>query len=182
LQVGAGLYDGLNPKADGSSNMWFVDDFIAAERKSPQMDSSYLGFEGRVDRRMRQAARTWASENPGRVLELAWVKFLRTWNIWPNEASLSSFPAKVMVCMTYVPVLFLAVWGAWKTFRQGFSYILCWLPSVYFSMLHIVFVGSIRYRQPALPALIVLAAGVLGSEVYRRHVRGRDTPRADDDV
>ncbi|MGD9127209.1 MAG: glycosyltransferase family 39 protein, partial [Planctomycetia bacterium] len=112
LQVGAGLYDGLNPKADGSSNMWFVDDFIAAERKSPQMDSSYLGFEGRVDRRMRQAARTWASENPGRVLELAWVKFLRTWNIWPNEASLSSFPAKVMVCMTYVPVLFLAVWEA----------------------------------------------------------------------
>lgn len=169
LQTGAGLYDGLNPKADGSSDMGYVDHFIALERQEEQATSPDLGFEERVDRRMHREAVTWAKENPGRVAELAWVKFLRTWNVWPNEASLSSLPVKVVVCMTYLPVLFFAIWGACRTFGQGFSYVLCWLPALYFSMLHTVFVGSIRYRQPAMLGLIVLAAGVVGSLLKKRN-------------
>jgi hypothetical protein len=40
-------------------------------------------------------------------------------------------------------------------------YVLAWLPAVYFSLLNLVFLGSIRYREPAMLALVVLAAGWL---------------------
>ena len=36
---------------------------------------------------------------------------------------------------------------------------LCWLPAVYLTLLHVVFVSSLRYREPAMLALLALAAG-----------------------
>jgi hypothetical protein len=46
-------------------------------------------------------------------------------------------------------------------------YLLCLIPAVYFTCLHVVFVSSIRYRQPAMLPLIVLAAGVLAQWIGR---------------
>jgi hypothetical protein len=51
--------------------------------------------------------------------------------------------------------------GAWRFSELGWAYVLAWLPAAYFTLLHMVFVGSIRYREPAMLALVVLAAGVL---------------------
>ena len=164
LQVGASLYDGLNPTATGASNMNFVEQFVedlrrervATQRETPEP------FEVRLDRRFRDAALSWAREHPAHVAQLAVVKVFRTWNVWPNEPSLSSWPIRLAVCFSYVPVLILGIVGAGRTIRRGWPYLLCWLPAVYFTLLHVVFVSSIRYRQPAMLMLIVLAAGAIG--------------------
>ena len=63
------------------------------------------------------------------------------------------------VFFTYTPLLILAIIGAWRTAGRGWPYILCWLPAVYLTLLHVVFVSSIRYRDPAMLALLALAAG-----------------------
>ncbi len=164
LQVGASLYDGLNPAATGASNMEFVDRFSEQMRsrsdKSQEQPSE--PFEVRLDRRLRTEAIHWAMSNPARAVRLAAVKVMRTWNIWPNEPSLSAWPVRLTVALTYTPILILGILGAVGTIRLGWPYILCWLPAVYFTMLHAVFIGSIRYRQPAMLGLIVLAAGVVG--------------------
>ena len=118
-------------------------------------------FEYRLDRLARQRAVDWAAENPGRTLYLAGVKFLRMWNVWPNEASLSAWPIRIAIAIVYIPVMLLGIIGAVKTFRRGWPYVLCWIPAVYLTLLHVVFVSSIRYRQPAMFGLIVLATGVL---------------------
>ena len=124
-------------------------------------------FEYRLDRRMRSEALSWARENPGRVVRLGLIKLGRIWNIWPNEAALSGWPIRLAVMVTYLPVMILGAWGAWRTIGRGWPYILCWLPAVYFTLLHVVFVSSIRYRQPAMLLLIVLAAGTIVSMVGR---------------
>jgi 4-amino-4-deoxy-L-arabinose transferase-like glycosyltransferase len=171
LQVGAGLYDGQNPRATGASDMWFTDEFArkemqeqAAGRTDPKET-----FEYRLDRRKRDAALEWAGANPGRVIHLAGVKFLRIWNVWPNEAAFSSWPIRLVVMVGYLPILVLALLGVYRTFGRGWPYAICWLPAVYFTLLHMVFVGSIRYRDPAMLGLTVLAAGVLTAWNRGRH-------------
>ena len=159
LQVGASLYDGLSPHATGASDMTFVPRFVAAERQ--RNAHAETPFEVRLDRRMRREALAWARRHPGRVARLAAVKFVRMWNLWPNEPELSAWPVRIVVAGTYVPVIILALAGARRTFHLGWPYRLCWLPAVYFTALHMVFVSSIRYREPAMLALVVLAAGAI---------------------
>jgi 4-amino-4-deoxy-L-arabinose transferase-like glycosyltransferase len=160
LQLGASLYDGLNPKADGSSNMSFVDEFVVNERDERAAPHDEP-FEYRLDRRMRHAALEWARDNPGRAVQLALVKFVRLWNVWPNEPSLRSWPLRLVVLATYAPLLCLGLVGVWRFTARGWPYLLAWLPAVYFTLLHMIFVSSIRYREPAMLALIVLASGIV---------------------
>lgn len=167
LQVGASLYDGVNPEATGASNMDFVAGFVSQEhgdvagRSRSGAAVPQDSFEVGLDRRMRSEAITWAWDHPGRVVELAGIKFLRMWNLWPNEPRLASWPIRFAVLFTYTPLLFFAIIGAWRTRNQGWPYTLCWLPAVYFTLLHMVFVSSIRYRIPAMLALLVLASVVI---------------------
>jgi len=158
LQVGASLYDGLNPEATGASDMRFASRFTEHVRREPGEP-----LEVHLDRRMREEALSWARQHPGEVARLAIVKLYRLWNLWPNEPSLSSWPVRILVALGYLPVLVLGLWGAAGTIRGGVPYWLCWLPAVYFTALHLIFVSSIRYRQPAMLGLIVLAAGVVGA-------------------
>ena len=111
LQVGASLYDGWNPQATGASDMRFVPEFEKAQRNSDADHAESDGFEYRLDRRPRQAAWDWACANPGRVVQLAGIKFLRIWNFWPNEPSFAAWPVRLAVLVTYVPLMLLAAWG-----------------------------------------------------------------------
>jgi 4-amino-4-deoxy-L-arabinose transferase-like glycosyltransferase len=157
LQVGASLYDGLNPRADGSSNMWFVEPLKADLRRA----ASDEPLEYRLDGELRRAAFRWTSEHPAAACELAWIKLVRMWNIWPNEPQFRSWPLRLLVALTYTPLLALGIVGAWRSRHAGLRFGLCWLPAVYLTLLHIVFVSSIRYREPAMMPLAVLAAATL---------------------
>jgi 4-amino-4-deoxy-L-arabinose transferase-like glycosyltransferase len=167
LQVGASLYDGWSPDATGASNMDWVDReaarFVESERTLPANGRDKPGdtLEYRLDRHLHAESLSWARSNPGRVLGLMGIKLARNWNFWPNEAAFSAWPIRLVVLVTYLPVMILAAMGARKTIQRGWPYVLCWLPAVYFTMLHVVFVSSIRYRQPAMLTLIVLAAGAI---------------------
>ena len=106
---------------------------------------------------------SWARQHPLEVLKLAAVKFARIWNIWPNEPAFSRPVVRVAVAVTYLPLLVLGLIGAYGAIVRGWPYVLCFLPAVYLTALHMVFIGSIRYREPAMMGLIVLAAGTLVS-------------------
>ncbi len=177
LQVGASLYDGLSPIATGASDMQFVAPFVAEQRAADAQSSELRGtFEDRLDERMKDASLTWASENPGRVAELMWIKLRRMWSPLPNAAELGGNLTRLLLALTYTPVIVLAAVGAWRFCRRDWPYLLLVLPAVYFTCLHVIFVSSIRYRQPAMFLLIVLAAGVM-SEWIAASARLMETQR-----
>lgn len=169
LQVGASLYDGLNPAATGASNMYFSDaSYQAQKAEDAAAGRSVEGFEIRLDRRLRAAALSWAADNPGQVWRLMWSKILRMWNVWPNAEEFRSWGLRLVVAMGYVPLLVLGIAGAWKWRRGGWPLLLCLLPAIYYTCLHMVFVSSIRYRQPAMMVWLILAAAIIAS--WLQHV------------
>lgn len=157
LQVGASLYDGLNPAADGSSDMRRLDP-IRRRVELEYAGQSPISKEIALDRAFRRAAFDWAKARPARVARLAVMKFVRMWNVWPNEPSLTSPLFGIPLLLGYVPVLFLAILTLVRGPSVRMPSVLCWLPAIYFTALHVVFVSSIRYRVPAMLGLIVLAA------------------------
>ncbi len=160
LQVGASLYDGLSPTANGASDMRFVAVF---EQHQQAFDAAHLPredqlFEDRLDDRLKQASIAWVKANPQRVMELVAVKFLRIWSPLPNAAEFSSIKLRLVLMVSYVPAMILVAIGFYRCRSMGWPSALLLLPAVYFTLLHVIFVSSIRYRQPAMIPLLVLAA------------------------
>jgi uncharacterized membrane protein len=106
---------------------------------------------------MQSAAWSWAMSNPNEALRLAWNKFCRTWNIWPPAQELASIWVRLTESIGCFTILSLAVWGAWVSRSRLGEFYLLLLPAPYFTLLHMIFVGSVRYRQPAIMAISVLA-------------------------
>jgi 4-amino-4-deoxy-L-arabinose transferase-like glycosyltransferase len=164
LQVGASLYDGLSPTADGSSDMRFVPRFEeqlrVADFANPPAASD-PPFEYRLDRLMRDESLSWTLSHPSRVAELAATKLLRLWNVWPNEPSFRSWMIRLAIFSTYTPILLLAIVGFWQNHHSYMDVLFLAAPAGYFTALHIIFIGSLRYRQPAMVTLAILAAAAI---------------------
>jgi hypothetical protein len=178
LQVGASLYDGLSPQADGSSNMEFVPRFIAEQRAVDAAQAVQPGdtFEERLDRRMREASLAWSRAHPGRVVELAGIKLLRMWTPWPNAGELGGTAAKLAIAVGYLPLIGFGLVGAWRYGRRDWSAALLALPAAYFTLLHVVFVSSLRYRQPAMLVLAILGSAVVIDWYDKRNASQASAP------
>lgn len=173
LQVGTSLYDGLHPGATGASDMSFVPRF-AREQLEADARAAAAGrpqgglFEDRLDRRMRDASIAWVKQNPEQALRLAGAKLVRMWSPIPNASEFGGLAMRLLLALSYTPVVVLAAIGAWRFAGRGWPYLLCLLPAFYFTLLHVVFVSSIRYREPAMLPLIVLAAGTADALLHRK--------------
>jgi hypothetical protein len=185
LLVGASLYDGLHAGASGASdeNMEFVNHFIIEQRRA---DAEWAAshqvaqaertagaaqselrqrstFEYRLNARMQAAALEWARKNVSGAIRLSLIKLGRTWSLWPNAGDFGNTPLRLLLTSSCLGVLVCAAAGAWWLRRQAlWLVVICLMPTVYFTLLHMVFVGSIRYREPAVLVLAALAGCALG--------------------
>jgi hypothetical protein len=102
------------------------------------------------------------------------------WSPWPNAKEFQSRRLAWILAAGYAPLLLTAAYGAFRTVGCGWPYVLCLLPAVYFTLLHMIFVSSIRYRQPALLPLMVLAAAGIAALLRwpeAQHSSQPQTPR-----
>ena len=181
LQVGISLADGWNPEADGGSDLSkfeisvgptvLVQTFPTDGNNLnvdgiPLIEFAGLLSEADTDKWYRERAILWAQRNPTRVLQLAGIKFLRMWNFIPNASDFASWKLRLIYAVSYTPVLICCLAGLWTFRQQGFAIWLMFLPAVYFTLLHMIFVASIRYQQPAIIAWLVLGAGWLATWQY----------------
>jgi 4-amino-4-deoxy-L-arabinose transferase-like glycosyltransferase len=177
LQVGATLYDSLHPGASGGSdeNMEWVDRFASEQRyEDKEMGKALSTFEYRLDKRMGNAAIKWALENPSDVATLALLKFWRTWSPILSAEQVSNPWIRIGEAVAYVCILLLSIVGWWQTRGKYESVGLFILPTIYFAGLHLIFVGSIRYRQPAILILCVVA-GIGLAWLWQQTFRNRST-------
>ncbi len=151
LWMGPSLYDGLHPGATGESDMAFYD-------RENLMNTGMTEFE--MDRHYRQLAWSFAFENPGRACELAIKKFWRYWSPWPNAEQFGNLALRLAIAVGSIATIGLAVIGllSSRTRSDPWRWIIPLGPIVYLSLLHLFFVGSMRYRLPAEYALLVLSA------------------------
>jgi 4-amino-4-deoxy-L-arabinose transferase-like glycosyltransferase len=161
LWTGASLYDGLNPRATGASDM---DWFLSAPEVWP------LGEEAQ-DAELFGRAVAFARTHPRRVLELAAIKAARYWSPWPNAEGWHSPVVALVSALWSLPLLAAMAVGAWDRRRDGRALVLLAGPLVYFALVHMVFASSMRYRIPAaVPAMGLAAIGL--DRLRRLLVRG----------
>lgn len=150
---GVSLYDGVGPQANGSSDLGDVQ----------QMDAVRGLNEVEWDHYFRREALAAMRDDPARVLRLAGVKLARTWNPVPNVESYQSRFVRICAATWTIPTFALAIagvmllprWGKGAKWRHA---VFLLLPAAYVSVLHCLFVGSVRYRLPVMPMLEILAA------------------------
>lgn len=158
LWVGPSLYDGLRPDATGESDMRFFDRENLLARMS----------EYDMDREYRRRAWEFARENPARAIELTAVKLWRYWRPWPSAKQFSSVAVRLVVAAYYLPVVALAVVGVWARRADLWLIGLSAGPILAFSLVHCLFVSSLRYRLPAEYPLCVLSAVGVQTLLKRR--------------
>ncbi|MDO5308547.1 MAG: hypothetical protein Q4G03_03505 [Planctomycetia bacterium] len=160
LQLGASLYDGLNPTANGASDMSFVDVFREEERQFPSDDPN-VHFEVRLDNRLKDAAVLWSLEHPLDVCKLACVKIIRLWSPTPHDSAFSRPVLKAILFLSYTPIMLMGLFGAFLALKRNPTLLTLLLPALYVTLLHSIFVASIRYRVPVFFGFYILASYAL---------------------
>ncbi len=113
----------------------------------------------------------FARENPGRVLELAVIKFGRYFSPWPNAEEIRSPWLAVLSAAIVIPVYCLIIAGLWGRRRDLRAVVLLAGPLIYFCAVHLVFVSSIRYRIPGEMVAATLAG--FGFRLIVGSIRGQ---------
>lgn len=159
LWDGPSLYDGLNPKATGDSDMSFYDEENLMSKMS----------EYDVNRNYRDRAWQFVRDNPGRTFDLALIKFGRFWKPWPSAPQFDRWWAKAAVAAWFIPLVVLSLIGISRLGDNWPALLLCVSPIIYFTAIHLLFVSSLRYRLPAeYPLLVPAAAGLWTCLEWRR--------------
>ncbi len=152
-RAGISLYDGVGPQASGASDLGGV-----------KQSEAVRGLdEVAWNRHFLDHSVAAIKADPGRVLRLAGVKLARMWNPIPNVETYRSRAVRWFSAAWTIPTFALAAVGVMLLLigkpRGGLrTAMFLLLPAIYFSAVHSLFVGSVRYRLAAIPMIEILAA------------------------
>jgi 4-amino-4-deoxy-L-arabinose transferase-like glycosyltransferase len=167
---GISLFDGVGAQADGTSDLGEIK-AMPAVAGLPELK--------RNEHFWREALRA-IRHDPRRVAQLATVKIRRMWNPVPNVETYQSLLVRSVAAAWSIPTFALAIAGAIILVRRregvgAWIAALLIVPAVYFTALHSLFVGSVRYRLPAVVTLEILtAAAILAMWVRHKSSVGTD--------
>jgi 4-amino-4-deoxy-L-arabinose transferase-like glycosyltransferase len=114
------------------------------------------------DRALQRAAFAHIQNDPKGFLIQALKRFERFWYPWPYAEQYNSFNYKIISLCSFVPILLLALAFLLLYGHSNFRRIApLLLFGAYLTAIHMFFPGSLRYRLPLEPFLIIFAAAGL---------------------
>jgi 4-amino-4-deoxy-L-arabinose transferase-like glycosyltransferase len=119
--------------------------------------------ESQRDLAWKQMALVQIRNDPARMLRLAVIKIARTWSPWLNASGYASAKLNAILTLWYALLYLLALLGMFwrrpnKRFEQPALLGVVVIPILYFTLMHALFIGSVRYRVPIMPEVCILAA------------------------
>jgi 4-amino-4-deoxy-L-arabinose transferase-like glycosyltransferase len=151
LSAGASLYEATYPGADGGP---------AIDKIKWPEETESMG-EAEKDAYLRRRALEFIRQDPLRILSLAFVKLRRFWSIFPNFSEYRRPVVMAVSALYMVPMLVCIAAGIIIRRKTLGAAAILLVPAIYFTGLHMVFVGSIRYRAPVMPLLAVFAGAAV---------------------
>ena len=166
LNLGDGIvwYSGNNPMNMSGGG-------VTGSTKGDDMDMSIFShIQDPIEKNnaMKQAAFEFIKENPNRFIELAGIKFIRFWRLWPYAPEYEKPLYIVISILSYGMVLLFSIVFLVQYLKQYFRTISpILLLILYLTAVHMILIGSIRYRLPLEPFLIMFAS-VASLKIYQR--------------
>jgi 4-amino-4-deoxy-L-arabinose transferase-like glycosyltransferase len=148
LWSGPSLYDGLNPHATGASDMRFFDE--------ENVLSHMTEFE--MNEHYKSRAMEFARNNPGRAGGLAVRKLGMVLTAVPNFAERKGWAVSAVCVATWLFLVITCAMGLQSRQWTAVNLLIMLGPLLQFLLVHMVFVGSVRYRLPLEFPLAVLGA------------------------
>jgi len=163
------LYSGNNPTNRSGGGVGYKSNDGRVSDHDPSHPAWGIKDPVARNRALTQAAITFVHTNPGRFALLASIKFKRFWRLWPYAAEYQSAAIIAVSLLSYgvmllatLAFLFVHARARWRILAPVLVY------SAFLTAVHMVTIGSIRYRFPLEPFLIVLGS----YSVARLLVRG----------
>ncbi|MFC1809038.1 hypothetical protein ACFL3D_02805 [Candidatus Omnitrophota bacterium] len=142
------LYDSLNPWADGGTD---VTKFLPQEK--PEGLS-----EVEVNTYWKKKSFNEIRKDPLRIAYLAAKKFRKFWSITPNANEFKTRKLLLIFRIFYIPLfIFLCVGLFSFVTRRSLKLSIVSIPILYSLLLHLMINGSLRYRMPLEPFIIIIA-------------------------
>lgn len=157
---GITFLDGFHASASGASNqaaLFAPDELHRLKQAGELQRNAYC-----ADKAWR-----WIAANPSALPRLSAAKLARTWSPVPLSEQYGRPTYRLAGAMYAIPFYSLVLLGLLRR-RGGSMSLFLVLPALYFTVLHVASVGSLRYRMPAEPPLAVLAAAAASAPGRRR--------------
>jgi len=159
LGLGIVLYAGNNPTNRSGGGVGYD----ASDGRQSDHNPAHPAWRIRDpiarDRALKAAALDFIYENPGRFATLAIIKLKRFWQLWPYAAEYRTAPIIIVSVLSFGVMLAAALAFLFVYARSRWRIILPILTFVGFlTAVHMITIGSIRYRFPLEPFLIVLGS------------------------
>jgi hypothetical protein len=163
LGTGLILYTGNNPMNRSGGGITGTDVDANALKEWHSMDTVKRDFV------FKEKAILYILKEPDAFFERAWLKTVRTYRLYPFAPGYQDWKVKFIFILSFGPIL-LGALGFLLIAKKGF--LLESLPLVftvlYLTFVHAVTIGSMRYRLPIEPILIIFAAFFYTSLLRRK--------------
>jgi len=147
---GVTTYDGFHDGATGASDQKaFISEMGGLLSHMDEVErDAYLG----------QRAHEWIRAHPIESLKLMVMKIGRTWSPVPLSNEYGGNGLYVLAGLIFaVPFDILILLGIWRGDLPRTAKVFLLLPAIYFTAVHALSVGSLRYRIPFEPPMAVIA-------------------------